>query len=826
MKKKALAFALVLCMVIAMLPVSVFAAPVSESAAPLTAAAVGELAPAAIEPNAKSYSVSLSGSSHGTVELLVDSPAQSGSEVYFLADPDDSYLAEVYVDGIDSSEVFYLGLDTWGFIMPANKVTLQVEFVAAEGEEHSISLYGADGGGQCQLSRTSAKEHESVLLAVLPEHDYDFEPTELVWAFGADIYYLLEQDGIHYYEIFMGNEDVKIILCYNVRGAHKITKDFWGGKLELESDYAVTNKEVVFSVTPPDDYIMEEVQVITEKGSIPLELTYLGEEQGSYTYSFIMPPCAVKVKLHCHAETWNITVNHNSGGVAYADRTTSPKSLGIRVTCTPDEGYRVASVTGNVPITDKGNNLYSFVMPEHDVTIDVTFKPIYNPVTVTVETGIGGTASVDVTEAKLGDTVTLTATPDEGYRVARITGVNGLTDNGDGTYTFTMPDEAVELKVLFLRHENPFLDVNETHFFYTPVLWAVEEGITSGMTPDTFGPFAVCNRAQVVTFLWRYAGSPEPTTTENPFTDVPAEGWFTKPVLWALENGITQGVSPTEFGPNLACNRAQVVTFLWRLMQEPQPGLTEHPFTDVQAGSWYEAPVLWALENGITTGATTDTFNPVGQCQRAQVVTFLYRTAQLPVYYDIYCEFDAEKGTVTLSQENALAGETVTATVIPAEGYRIESVTCLEGIEITQVSDTEYTFVMPEQDVVLQVAFAEIPVEPTEPEPTDPTEPSEPDPTDPTEPEEPVKTYELDLRDNGNGKVAYVDGKTTAAPGESIFFYAVPNPGYELTNVGIFNPDGAIDVSQIQLYEHGNDLYELIMIDHDIIMTCHFTPIA
>ena len=128
--------------------------------------------------------------------------------------------------------------------------------------------------------------------------------------------------------------------------------------------------------------------------------------------------------------------------------------------------------------------------------------------------------------------------------------------------------------------------------------------------------------------------------------------------------------------------------------------------------------------------------------------------------------------------------------------------------------------------------FVEAPVEPepTDPEPTDPTDPTEPevptDPTDPTEPEEPAKTYELDLRDNGSGKVAYVDGKTTAAPGESIFFYALPNEGYYLDHVGIFNPDGAIDVSTIMIHEHGDGLYELIMIPHDLIMTCYFYPIA
>ena len=819
MKQKALALALVLCMVIAMLPVSVFAAPVSVGTAPLTAAAVGELAPAAIEPNAKSYSVSLSSSGRGEAELLDSSPAKAGSEFYFMANPDDGYLAEIYYDGLAEGELVYLGADIYGFVMPANKVKLEVKFVKAEGEEHYVSVHD-NGRGEYAVSRNYAKKYESVLLAIKPDDSSAFDPMEYVWCVDAALFFLFEEEGIFYFEIIMGDNMAQIFFCHKYDADYIETFVHDGfATVTLDKNHAGVNDLVTATVIPDPGYRLVKLEAQSSLGHLVTELTPIGNNQ----YTFLVHPSTTSVHVWVERYACNVTVKAGPGGTARANVAQAQVGDTVTVVCTPDDNYRVASITGVDGLTDNGANTYTFTMPGHDVSINVSFRKIYNPVSVSVETGIGGSAIASVMEAKLGDTVTLTVTPDEGYRVAQITGVDGLTDNGDGTYTFTMPDEAVELKVLFLRHENPFLDVNETHFFYDSVLWAVEEGITSGMTENTFGPFAVCNRAQVVTFLWRYAGSPEPTTTENPFIDVPAESWFTKPVLWALENGITQGVSPTEFGPELACNRAQVVTFLWRLMQEPQPSLTEHPFTDVEAGSWYEAPVLWALENGITTGATADTFNPVGQCQRAQVVTFLYRTSQLPVYYDIYCEFDAEKGTVTLSQENAQAGETVTATVIPAEGYVIESVTCLDGIEITQVSDTEYSFVMPEQDVVLQVTFAEIPVEPTEP---DPTEPTEPDPTDPTEPEEPVKTYTLDLRDNGNGTVAYVDGKTSAAPGESIFFYAVPNPGYELTNVGIFNPDGAIDVSQIKLYEHGNDLYELIMIEHDIIMTCHFTPIA
>ena len=625
MKKKALAIVLALCMVLSMLPVSVFAAQPQAvvKTAPVKLDELPRELPA-ISTQAK-YTVSLSGGSHGTTELLVDSPAASGSEVYFLADPDDGYLAEVYVSGIDPEEVYYIGADTWGFYMPSNKVTIEVKYVAAEGEEHRINVY--DGGvssGDWALSRQDAKAGESVLLGVYPNIKSVFDPLKLVWAFGADIYYLFEQDGIFYYEIFMGDEDVKVLISYDTASACKITKDFWGGKLELENDYAATNKEVVFSVTPPDDYILDEVQVIAERGNIPLELTYIGEAQGSYTYSFIMPPSNVKVKLLLHAETWNITVNHNSGGVAYADRTTSPKNLSVRVTCVPNEGYRVAGVTGNVAILDKGNNLYTFVMPEHDVTIDVTFKPIYNPVTVTVETGLGGSATVDVETAKAGDTVTLTCAPEEGYRVAQITGADGLVDNGDNSYSFTMPDEAVNLKVLFLRHDNPFLDVNETRFFYDSILWAYENGIAYGITDTEFSPDASCKRSQVVTFLWRAAGSPEPETTEHSFEDVKKGSFYEKAVLWAVENGITVGTDDAHFDPDLPCTRAQVVTFLWRAKGKPAAS-GEIPFTDVPADKWYAQPVLWAVNNGITYGMTDTEFGTDGTCTRGQVVTFLYR---------------------------------------------------------------------------------------------------------------------------------------------------------------------------------------------------------
>ena len=171
----------------------------------------------------------------------------------------------------------------------------------------------------------------------------------------------------------------------------------------------------------------------------------------------------------------------------------------------------------------------------------------------------------------------------------------------------------------------PFDDVSVQSFYEAPVAWAVENGITAGISATEFGPNAACNRAQVVSFLWRAAGCPEPTSMECPFTDVKKGSFYEKAVLWAVEKGITSGTSATTFGPNEPCNRAAVVAFLWRAAGQPQPATASLPFTDVSPRAWYATPVLWALENGITAGISATQFGATTTCNRAQVVTFLYR---------------------------------------------------------------------------------------------------------------------------------------------------------------------------------------------------------
>ena len=172
---------------------------------------------------------------------------------------------------------------------------------------------------------------------------------------------------------------------------------------------------------------------------------------------------------------------------------------------------------------------------------------------------------------------------------------------------------------------NPFTDVPVGSFYEAPVLWAVENGITSGATETTFNPNGSCLRAQVVTFLHRAEGSPAPISPVNPFTDVKKTDFFYTPVLWAVHEGITNGVSQTSFGSFTNCNRAAVVTFLWRAVGSPEPRTNRNPFTDVKKTDFFYKPVLWAVENGITSGLTATEFGPGTNCNRAQVVTFLYR---------------------------------------------------------------------------------------------------------------------------------------------------------------------------------------------------------
>ena len=188
----------------------------------------------------------------------------------------------------------------------------------------------------------------------------------------------------------------------------------------------------------------------------------------------------------------------------------------------------------------------------------------------------------------------------------------------------TKNEEASGTMAITIAQTMNFIDVKASDFFYEPVKWAVNNKITNGTSSTTFSPYKNCNRAEIVTFLWRAAGSPKPETRTMPFTDVPVGSYYYDAVLWAVENGITMGTSDTTFSPNATCSRAQIVAFLWRSEKSPAAG-TANPFADVKSDAYYADAVLWAVKENITKGTTSTTFSPNADCTRAQIVTFLWR---------------------------------------------------------------------------------------------------------------------------------------------------------------------------------------------------------
>ena len=245
-----------------------------------------------------------------------------------------------------------------------------------------------------------------------------------------------------------------------------------------------------------------------------------------------------------------------------------------------------------------------------------------------------GEVTVNRRYAERGDTVTITVKPDDGFKLddLTVTDKNGnelkLTDKGNGKYTFKMPAGKVTVSATFAPEKTAadyFADVPANSYYADAVLWAAKNGITGGIGNGLFGPNQPCTRAQIVTFLWRAAGSPEPKAMSS-FADVSTDAYYAKAVAWAVENGITTGTGDGKFSPDATCTRAQSVTFLFRAIGKLVDSKAE--FSDVLTDSYYANAVAWAVENGVTNGIGDGLFGPDNSCTRAQIVTFLFRAYQ------------------------------------------------------------------------------------------------------------------------------------------------------------------------------------------------------
>ncbi len=358
-----------------------------------------------------------------------------------------------------------------------------------------------------------------------------------------------------------------------------------------------------------------------------------GENQGTTVLTMKYEP--LKTGSNPETPTYNVTFDPNGGSPEPEAQTVAENGYAKEPTAPSKRGYDFVGWYWK----DELNDAYKVSFDTYVVTGDTTLYAQWTETQSSGSSGSGGGATsyavstpsktdngsvtVSPKNAAQGKTVTITPKPDEGCKVDKVTVTdkNGspveVKDNGDGTYSFTMPGSKVNVTAAFVKNEpapadnERFTDVPKDAWYHDAVYWAADNGITQGVDDTHFVPNGTCTRSEAVTFLWRAKGEPEPTTTTNPFKDVKESDYFYKAVLWAVENGITVGVKADAFAPKQTCSTAHILTFLYRTM-------------GVGADGWYEDAGAWAEKDGLLkdTGLTA---NPKVNCPRGAVVTFLYR---------------------------------------------------------------------------------------------------------------------------------------------------------------------------------------------------------
>ena len=338
------------------------------------------------------------------------------------------------------------------------------------------------------------------------------------------------------------------------------------------------------------------------------------------TLTITKAPTDAVVSVTCDDST--VAVKDNGGGTYTVSLPNITKTYTFTASIEQSDTYTAASTSCTVSVTRKSSGSSS------------SSSGSSGSYAVSAPSTKNGDVTVSPKNASKGDRVTVTVTPDKGYELDKLTVKDAsgnklkLTDKGNGKYTFTMPGSKVTVSAEFVEEQaaSIFADVPADAYYAKAVEWAVKKGITNGKANGLFGSNDPCTRGQIVTFLWRAAGSPAPKGTAKVPADVLPGSYCYDAVAWALENGITNGLADGTFGVNNTCTRGQSVTFLYRAMGTAPT--TVNGFTDVAAGDFYAEAVAWAVENGVTNGTSASTFSPNAGCTRAQIVTFLFRTYQ------------------------------------------------------------------------------------------------------------------------------------------------------------------------------------------------------
>ena len=524
-------------------------------------------------------------------DFAVSRASESTASVTFSASECGSY----YYAKSNSEDVPSIDMTGDGFVMSAGEQTLELDNIPAE--KSYLHIVANDvAGNVCNVQTIQ-------ILGFLPA------PTNADW-----------EDAV------LGKASWSA-----VTNASGYSVQLYKDGAALGSAETVTETNYTFTIPEPpaedsDDSTTTTPTLpdnaITEAGTYSFRVTALGDD-ADYSNSV-----AAESARHLSS----ITVEENENGTVTASARYAVAGTEVTLTSEPNSGYRFHewNITPEVAVTDN-----KFVMPEEAVTVSAVFtrrssSSIYP---ITVKDSTNGSAVSSHKSASIGMTVTITVTPDKGYTLETltVTDKNGkevkLTEK-NGKYTFTMPASKVTVTATFMDDNtmlNFFVDVKASDYYYDAVLWAAQNGITSGTDAEHFSPNQPCTRAQIVTFLWRAAGSPVVNYAMN-MSDVPEGSYYAEAVRWALSEGITTGTGDGKFSLDMTCTRAQSVTFLFRAIGKLVDNKAE--FSDVPTDSYYANAVAWAVENGVTNGIGNGLFGPDNSCTRAQIVTFLYRAYQ------------------------------------------------------------------------------------------------------------------------------------------------------------------------------------------------------
>lgn len=394
------------------------------------------------------------------------------------------------------------------------------------------------------------------------------------------------------------------------------------------------------TVTLPQVFANEKIYVKHEAGETDTyyyNATADGDGQITFTSTHGFSPFTFSLSNGAVAEVDGVGYTTLQEAVDAAGDGDTVKVYESGLTATVSGASRSVNVAngtdGEITVTLNGRE---YTIAQGDTVAHSYSQPVSAPTTyaITVPAQVdGGAIQVSRARAAWNATVTVTVTPGQGYELDTLTVTSSygsavkLTDKGDGTFTFRMPASRVTVQVSFkeLPEEvnNPFTDVLESSPYYEAVMWAVENGVTNGSSPTTFSPDTIVSRAQMVTFLWRACGSPKATVDNCHFTDVHPGAYYYDAVLWAVSSGVTNGTSGTTFSPDVSVTRAQAVTFQWRIAGSPV--VSGNSLGDVAANTYYTNAANWAVSNGIAIGTDGSSFDPETPISRAQAVTFLYQ---------------------------------------------------------------------------------------------------------------------------------------------------------------------------------------------------------